>query len=118
MTVKLRPLTPFIYRCHRIFLIRFTYDTLEKFLLTNSRHARSGEMRRRLYYSHQKFGQVRLPTNAARNADFLNYIGQQTCKNTFAGIIGHLNLFVNSNNCNFTFKITDKTMLCGWSFLP
>ena len=26
-----------------------------------------------------KFGHVRLPTNAATNADFLNHIGQQTC---------------------------------------
>ena len=54
-------------------------DTLEKFLLTNSRHARSGEMRRQLYYSNRKFEQVRLPTNAATNANFFNYIGQQTC---------------------------------------
>ena len=35
--------------------------------------------RGRLYYGHPKFGQVRLPTNAAMNADVLNYIGQQTC---------------------------------------
>ena len=49
-----------------------------KFLLTNSRRAKSGEMKRRLYYGHPKFGQVRLQTNAAMNADFLNYIGQQT----------------------------------------
>ena len=35
-------------------------------------------MRRRLYYGHPKFGQVTLPTDAATNADFLNYIGQQT----------------------------------------
>ena len=27
-------------------------------------------------WSHPKFGQVRLPTNAATNADFLNHIGQ------------------------------------------
>ena len=81
---------------------RFTNDTLEKVLLMNSRHARRGEMRPRLYYGHPKFGQVRLPTNTATNADFLNYIGQQTCYNTFAGINRHLNLFVNSNNCNFT----------------
>ena len=53
--------------------------TLEKFLLRNSRHARSGEMRRQLYYGHPKFGQVRLPTYAAINADFLNHIGQQLC---------------------------------------
>ena len=59
-------------------------------------------MRGRLYYSHPKFGQVRLPTNAATNADFLHYIGQQTCKNTYAQINGHLDPFVNSNNCNFT----------------
>ena len=32
-----------------------------------------------LYYSHPTFGQVRLPSNAATNADFLNYIGQQIC---------------------------------------
>ena len=57
-------------------------------------------------------------TNAATSADFLNYVGQQTKKNTFTGIIGHLNPFVNANNCNFTLKISDKTMLCGWSFLP
>ena len=31
---------------------------------------RSGEMRRLLYYGHPKFGQVRLPTNAATNFDF------------------------------------------------
>ena len=55
------------------FVFRFINDTLEKFLLTNSRHVRSGEMRRQLYYGHQKFGQVRLPTNAATNADFLNH---------------------------------------------
>ena len=59
-------------------------------------------MRRRLYYGNPKFGQVRLPTNAAMNADFLNHIGQQTWKTTFAGINEHLNLFVNSNYCNFT----------------
>ena len=74
----------------------------------NSRHARSGEMRRWLYYSHPQFGKVRLPTKAAKNTDFLNYIGQQTCENTFAWINGLLNPFVSSNNCNFTFKITDK----------
>ena len=45
--------------------------------------------------------------NAATYADFLNYIGQQTRKNTFAWIIGHLNPFVNSNNCNFPFQISD-----------
>ena len=73
------------------------------FSRTDSRPARSGEMRHQLYYSHPKFGQVRLPTNAATNADFLNHIGQQTCYTTFARINGHLNLFVNSNNCNFTF---------------
>ena len=61
------------------FVFRFTNDILEQFILTNSRHARSGEMRRRLYYRHPKFGQVRLPTNVATNADFLNHIGQQTC---------------------------------------
>ena len=80
------------------FVFRFTNDTLEKFLLAHSRHARSSEMRCRLYYDHPKFGQVRLPTNAAM---FLNYIGQQTCQDTFAQINGHLNPFVNSNNCNF-----------------
>ena len=30
-------------------------------------------MRRRLYYGDPKLGQVRLPTNAATNADFLKY---------------------------------------------
>ena len=69
----------------------------------NSRHARSGEMRLQLYYGHPKFGQVRLPSNAAMNADFLNYIGLQICFNTIAQINGHLNPFVHSNNCNFTF---------------
>ena len=62
------------------FVSRFTNDTLEKFILMNSRHARSGEMRRRLYYGHPKFGQVRLPINAATNADFLNYIGTNMLK--------------------------------------
>ena len=64
-----------------IIVFKFTNDILEKFLLMNSRHARSGEMRRLSYYiyGHPKFGQVRLPTNAATNADFLNHIGQQTC---------------------------------------
>ena len=79
----------------------------------NGRHAKSGEMRR-LHYGHPNF--VRLQTNAATNADFLNYIGQQTRKNTFARIIEHLNPFVNANNFNFTFEISDKTMLCGWSY--
>ena len=65
-----RPLT----KVSQPLFFRFTNDILEKFLLTNSRHTRSGEMRRRLYYCHPKFGQVRLPTNAATNADFLNQI--------------------------------------------
>ena len=60
------------------FVFSFTNDMLEKFLPSNSRHARSGEMRRRLYYGHPKFGPVRLPTNAATNAYLLNYIGQAT----------------------------------------
>ena len=61
------------------FVFGFTNDTLDKFLLTISRHAGSGEMRRQLYYAYPKIGQVSLPTNAATNADFLNHIGQQTC---------------------------------------
>ena len=65
-------------RCHNL-CFRFKNDILEKFLFTNSTHARSGEMRRQLYYGHPKFRQIRLPTNAAKNADFLNYIGQQIC---------------------------------------
>ena len=80
----------------------FTNVLLEKFLLTNSRHARSGEMRRRLYYCHPKSRQVRLQTNAATKPDFHNQFGLQTCYTTFAEINGHLNPFVNSNNCNFT----------------
>ena len=56
------------------FVFRLTNDILEKFFLTNSKHARSGEMRHRLYYGHPKFGQVRLlhVTTADTNADFLN----------------------------------------------
>ena len=67
------------------FVFGFTNDTLEKFLLTNSRHARSGEMRRKLYYGHPKFGPVRLPTNAATNAGLLNHIGQLKCKPPLPG---------------------------------
>ena len=47
---------------------------LEKFLLKNSRHARSDEMRLPLYQCHPKFGQARLPTNAPTNADFLMHV--------------------------------------------
>ena len=69
-------------------------------------------------FTNDTFGKVRLQTNASKNADFLNYIRQQTRKKHLCRIIRHLNPFMNSNNCNFTFKISDKTMLCGWSFLP
>ena len=44
-----------------VFVFRFTNDTLEKFLLRNSRHARSGEMRRRL------------PTTAVQNLSKSDY---------------------------------------------
>ena len=50
----------------------------------------------------QNLGKSDYQTNAVMNADFLNRTGQQTCQTTIAGINGHLNLFVNSNNCNFT----------------
>ena len=69
-----------------------------------------GEMRRRLYYGHPKFGQVRLPTNAATNADFLNHIGQQNMLNHLCRDKWTLESLCELQQFQF---YLDKIMLCN-----
>ena len=67
----------------------------------NSRHARSGEIKCRLYCS-QNLGKSDYQLMQPRTLTILKLHWTASMLNTFAQINGHLNPFVNSNYCNFT----------------